>query len=60
MCVYAVNIQIVFVRSYIHAIANDHCVVPLVGLQRDLLLRLQFLCLHLLDLTSKHLLRLGC
>ena len=35
---------------------NDHCMVPLVRLKSDLLLRLQLLCLHLLDLACKHFL----
>ena len=39
--------------------ANDHRMVSLIRLQSDLLLRLQLLCLHLLDLTSKHFLWLS-
>ena len=39
---------------------DDHRMVPLVRLQSDLLLRLQLFCLHLLDLTGKHLLWFSC
>lgn len=35
--------------------AHHHCVVPLVGLQSDLLLRLQLVGLQLLDLLGKDL-----
>ena len=39
---------------------NDHCVVPLIRLKSDQLLRFQLLCLHLLDIACKHLLWFRC